>query len=154
MLRCSPRTWGQITVSIEWLDHTADVAFRVTGNSVDDVFCEAARAVFSIMFSLDDIRPHVEKHVELFARSLPDLLVEWLSELLAEKDLSGVVFSRFEAAISGGNASGFVITGQASGEPFDRERHRPGTEVKGISLLGLDVSEHDHTWVAQVVVDV
>ena len=139
---------------IEWLDHTADIGFRATGESVEGAFCEAARALFSFMFALDEIRPQVEHRVEVSASSLPQLLVEWLSELLVQKELAGLVFSRFEVTISGNELAGLSAVGHAFGEVLDRERHQTGTEVKGISYLDLDVSQSDGRWVVQVVVDV
>ncbi len=139
---------------IEWLDHTADMGFRATGESIEDAFCEAARALFSLMFAIEEIRPLVEHRIEVCAPSLSELLVEWLSELLAQKDLSRLVFSQFSVTISGNAVSGFSATGQALGEVLDRQRHQPGTEIKGISYLGLDVSCHDELCVVQVIVDV
>jgi len=139
---------------IEWLDHTADVGFRAAGDSIEGAFCEAARAIFSLMFAIDEIRPETEHRVEVSAPSLEDLLVEWLSELLVQKDLSRLVFSQFEVTISGNAGSGYVAMGRAVGEVVDRERHKPGIEVKGISYLGLDVSQRDKMWIVQVVVDV
>jgi len=139
---------------IEWLDHTADVGFRAMGNSIEDAFCEAARALFSRMFAVDEIRPLVEHRIDVSAPSLSELLVEWLSELLAQKDLSRLIFSQFKVTISGSEASGFSADGCAFGEILDRERHQPGTEIKGISYLGLDVSHRNEMWVVQAVVDV
>jgi len=139
---------------IEWLDHTADMGFRAMGDSIEGAFCEAARALFSLMFAIEEIRPETDHCIEVSAASLSDLLVEWLSELLIQKELSGFVFSRFEVAITGNQLSGFSAVGRAFGETLDRERHRPGAEVKGISYLGLDVSQRDEMWVTQVVVDV
>lgn len=140
--------------SIEWLDHTADVGFRATGESIEDAFCAAAQALFSFMFAFEEIRPQTEHRIVVSAPSFSELLVEWLSELLVQKELSGLVFSRFEVTISGSEASGFSADGRAFGEILDRERHQPGTEIKGISYLGLDVSHHGKMWVVQVVVDV
>ncbi len=139
---------------IEWLDHTADMGFCASGDTIEGAFCEAARALFSRMFALAEIRPRTEHRITVSATSLSELLVEWLSELLVQKELSGLVFSRFEVAISGNELSGFSAIGRASGETLDRDRHRPGTEVKGISYLGLDVSQRDEMWVVQAVVDV
>ena len=139
---------------IEWLDHTADMGFRATGDSIGDAFCEAARALFSLMFAVEEIRPLVEHRIEVSAPSLSELLVEWLSELLAQKDLTQLVFSQFNVTISGNSVSGFCAVGHALGEILDRRRHRPGTEIKGISYRGLDVSCHDELCVVQVIVDV
>lgn len=139
---------------IEWLDHTADIGFRAWEDTIEGAFCEAARALFSVMFDIEQIRPRTQHRITVYAGSLSELLVEWLSELLVQKELSGLVFSRFEAAITGDRDTGFSAIGSAFGERLDRSRHRPGTEVKGISYLGLEVCRCDTMWVVQVIVDV
>ncbi|TFH10418.1 MAG: archease [Candidatus Atribacteria bacterium] len=141
---------------IEWLDHTADAAFRASGESVDDVFCEAAHALSALMFKLDSPggQTDISRRIDAFAPSLPELLVEWLSELLAQRELLQAVFTRFEVAISGDHVSGFHLEGRAFGETLDCVRHHPGAEVKGITLLGLEVRQDAGAWIAQVVVDV
>lgn len=139
---------------VEWLDHTADVGFRATAESLDAVFCEASRALFSLMFDIKAIGEQTRYPIALSAPSLEHLLVEWLSELLVQKDLTRLVFRRYELAIAGDVACGFSAVGTAFGEELDHKRHKPGTEVKGISYLGLNVSQCDGMWVAQVIVDV
>ena len=140
--------------AIEWIDHGADVAFRVHGPTREDVFEQAARSVFSIMLDVNAVRPREPHPVEISSNRLDELLVEWLSEMLVQKDLSGRVFSRFMVRIEG-HAAPYRLVGEAWGEPLDRVRHQPMTEVKGISYLGLQIGTDDNgRWTAQVVVDV
>jgi len=139
---------------IEWLDHTADVSFRATGPSIEAAFCEAGRALFALMFVVENIHDRTAYRITVDAATLEALLVEWLSELLVQKDLTRLVFSRFEVEISGNETSGFFAEGKAYGEPLDRERHQPGTEVKGISYLGLTVTCQEDACAVQVIVDV
>jgi SHS2 domain-containing protein len=140
-------------MAIEQLDHTADLALRATGDTAEEAFCEAARGLFALMIDLRAVRPHAQHAVHIAAASDADLLVEWLSELLAQKELTGLVFSEFEVEI-GRNEGRYLLDGVASGETLDPDRHRPKIEVKGISYLGLDVRRHDAGWAAQFVVDV
>lgn len=139
---------------IEWLDHTADVGFRATAPSIEAAFCEAARALFSLMFAVEHIHECTTHRIAVNAVTLEALLVEWLSELLVQKDLTRLVFSRFEVTILGNATSGFSAEGKAFGEPLDRTRHQPGTEVKGISYLGLTVTCQEDACAVQVIVDV
>jgi SHS2 domain-containing protein len=139
---------------IAWLDHAADVGFRATGGTLEEVFCEAARALFSLMSDVRTIRPRVKHAVCVRAESRDQLLVEWLSELLAQRELSGLVFGQFDVRIDGDESGGYTAEGVVGGEPLDPNRHRLGTEVKGISYLGLDVGQENDEWFAQCVVDV
>lgn len=88
------------------------------------------------------------------APTRPLLLVEWLSELLTWRDLSGLLLSRFDVRIEEDQDHGFVIEGTVQGEPFDPSRHPMGVEVKGISYSGLEVRREGDGWTAQCVVDV
>jgi len=139
---------------IEWLDHTADIGFRATGPSLENAFCEAARAIFSFMFAIDSIVASTSHDVDVRASSLEGLLADWLSDLLAQKDLSGSVFSRFELTIAGSDAEGYQAKGRAWGERLDRVKHQAGTEIKGISYLGLSVDCDQSQCMTQVIVDV
>ena len=139
---------------IEWLDHTADIGFRATAPSIEAAFCEAGCALFSLMFAIENIHECTTYRIAVNAATREALLVEWLSELLAQKDLTRLVFSRFEVEISGNETSGFFAEGKAYGEPLDRGRHQPGTEIKGISYLGLTVTCQENACAVQVIVDV
>ncbi len=136
-----------------YLDHTADVAIRAWGRTVDEAFAEAALAMFAKMVRTDFVRPAVTREVALCAPTLRGLLVEWLAALLVPKDLEDLVFSRFDVEVRTVGA-GFKLRGQAHGEPLDPERHQPSGEVKGVTYLGLDVHEDGGVWYAEVVVDV
>ncbi len=141
-------------MAIEWVDHQADAGFLVTGTRVEQVFCEAAVALFSIMFDVNTIKQRVTFHVRVTAVSHDELLVEWLSELLAQKEITRLIFSAFELTITGNREVGFTADGLAVGEPLDRDKHLTKTEVKGISYLGLSVACQNGVWAAQVIVDV
>jgi SHS2 domain-containing protein len=140
-------------MAVEYLEHTADLGLRATGATLSEAFCEAARGLFALMVDPTTVRPLTEYAVHLEAGSNDGLLVEWLSELLAQKELTGLVFSEFEARIGRSNG-GRRLDGVARGERLDPTQHRPGTEVKGISYLGLAVRQLDDGWSAQCVVDV
>jgi len=139
---------------IEWLDHVADIGFRVVGSSVDDVFEQAARGLFATMVDVDAVQPMTAHRTELSAASLEDLMVNWLSDLVAQKELTGLVFGRFRAHVEEETAKRFRVVGDAWGEPIEARRHHPRNEVKGISYLGLKVELRGDRWRAQVIVDV
>jgi len=138
---------------IEYLDHTADAAIRVRGRTVAEAFKRAASGMFSLMVDVESVHPNVAIRIRCGAPTLADLLVAWLARLLAECDVRGVVFCAFEVSIEQANAE-CTLSATVRGERLDIGRHRPALEVKGISLLGLLVEEHEGEWVAQCVFDV
>jgi len=141
------------TMPFDYLDHTADVCLRGRGKSISEAFCEAARALFNLMVDLEEFSPIHSKEVSLSAERLDLLLVAWLAELLAEKDLSGTYFSRFQIVVSQEKDRSHLV-GRALGETLSPGRHRTKVEVKGITYSGLEVSECGGEWIAQCVVDI
>jgi SHS2 domain-containing protein len=137
----------------EYLEHTADIGIRGIGETVEEAFCEAALALFNLMVDLEEIVPKEAVYVTVEAQQLDLLLVEWLSGLLVKKDLEGILLSRFHVDIRTTN-DGFSLRGEGWGEPLDLKRHRPKTEVKGVTYAGLRVQKEDGRWLAQCVVDI
>ena len=125
----------------EILEHEADAGVRGIGSSLEEAFCEAARGMFSLMVDLEEVRPERAVPVAVEAETLEVLFVSWLGELLALRDLRGMVFSRFEAKI------------KAYGEPLDPARHKPAVEVKAATYYGVKVGKDDGRYIAQCVVD-
>jgi SHS2 domain-containing protein len=136
-----------------YLDHTADIAVRAWGGTVGEAFAEAARALIGAMVSLEWVRPMTSRAFALRGSSLELLLVDWLAALVAEKDVSGLVFARFDVDIVEDGPE-VALRASAWGEPLDPARHEPRLEVKGISLLGLRVRVDGGTWFAEYVADV
>ena len=136
----------------EYRDHTADVEVRGIGDTVEEAFCAAAAGMFNLMVDLDRIAPRERLEVAVSAPRLELLLVEWLSTLLGEKEISGLIFSRFAVEIET-TAGEHRLRGSAWGEPLVPAHHRPKLEVKGISYAGLRVDNRDGKWITQCVLD-
>ena len=140
-------------MAFEWLEHTADIGVRGIGRSMEEAFCEAARGMFAMMVDLADISGQKELEVHCRASSHESLLVAWLAELIAQKDLTDRLFSSFEVKIDR-KPEGLVLHGRCHGDEIDPARQHLGTEVKGISVCGLRVEVSKGLWVAECIVDV
>ena len=153
-------------MSFEELDHTADFLFRCRGRSPEELFSESARAMFSIMFENNDITdPNdlnnqsdpdstcVTKTIELESDSLSNLLIDFLSELLFVAEVDCLVLSRVNPKITGNS-----LKAQVFGEPFVLEKHGGGTEIKGISRSGAEITEvyegNKRYYQAEIIFDV
>jgi len=139
-------------MAYEILEHTADAGVRGIGKTLEEAFCEAARATFSLMVDLKRVEPKEAVEVKVQADSLEGLLVAFLGELLARRDIDGLVFSRFEVEIGEGGG-GYSLRGKAWGEPLAPVRHRPQVEVKAATYFGVRVEKQDDRWIAQCVLD-
>lgn len=134
----------------EFFEHTADLGLRVRAPDLDTLFAEAARALFAALVEdLAAVRPLQPAEVRLPADDAELLLFDWLKALLYRFDVDHLLFSRFEARVTG---QGF--TGTAWGEPIDRARHELAHEVKAITYHGLKVEQTADGWLAEVIVDI
>ncbi len=118
-----------------------------------EAFAAAAAGVFALMIDIDRVRPAREHRVTTDASTTESLLVDWLGDLLAQKEISGLVFACFDVHIEEVDRT-YHLVGSAWGDRLDPEQHEIGLEVKGISYLGLSVTEVDETWVVECVLDV
>jgi len=139
--------------SYKYLDHMADMCIQGIGTSVEEAFCEAARAIFNLMVDLDRVVPETRIEVSVDASNLELLLVDWLDALIGEKDISRMIFCCFHVDIVT-SSKGFCLEGEGWGQELDPLWHRAKLEVKGVSYAGLRVSKGEEGWIAQCVVDV
>jgi SHS2 domain-containing protein len=132
----------------------ADIAFRVRGGSLGELFSEGAKALVSIM--LHDpgvIRPNRTIKIQCRAGDLELLYFDFLSELVFYKDSELLLLlpERIDIAES---EDGYRLACEARGEKIDHGRHRFIVDIKAITLHHLSVLKENDTWTATVVVDV
>ena len=134
----------------ETFDHTADVGLRVRAASLDMLFSEAARGLFSLLVeNIDDIRTTRQETMCLEGAALDYLLFDWLSELLFRFETEHLLFAQFTVSVT---AKG--LSAVARGESIDSSRHRLRHEIKAITYHQLDVRQTDDGWIAEVIVDI
>ena len=132
------------------LEHPADIGFAAFGSSREEVFANAARALFHLILDLDSVEPRTEVAVQVEGSDPASLLVNWLSELLYLNDAEGWLFSEFEVE----RLDDRSLTARARGEKFDRTRHRAKLQVKAITYHQLELERTAEGWHARVYVDI
>ena len=135
-------------MSFEELDHTADVLMRVRGATITEIFSDAGRAMFHVMYGSCEDRG-VKRRFALEAEDLESLLIDYLSELLFITDVENIVFCSFDIDIEGTRLSAV-----ARGEPFDPARHAAGALIKGISFFGLEIVKEEEAYAVDIIFDI
>ena len=146
----------QTTPNIEYLDHPADVKFRVHGRTIEEAFEYAARAMFGVMID-PDTAATIESirtiEIDLSADDCKDLLYDFLSELLYLFEVEEIVFGRFDVERIEQAAGGYHLRAHVSGEPIDRGRHRFGVGVKAVTFHDMVIERTGEGYTMQVLVD-
>lgn len=131
------------------IDHTGDVGVEVSGKTREELFGNAAYALFDIITDAERIAPSSVRDINLEANDLDQLLVVWLNELLYLFDTERWLFGSFKIDA----LSERKIRSRAEGEKFDTERHPIKTEVKAVTYHGLKIEEKEGLWKTQIVFD-
>lgn len=134
----------------EHFEHTADLGLRIEAATLDELFVDAARALFAaVVTDLETVRPTVRIEVTLAADQVDYLLFDWLKTLLYRFDVEQLLLGKFEVHV---DAAG--MKGVAWGETIDAERHALEHEIKAITYHGLQVQQTAAGWEAEVIVDI
>lgn len=139
----------------EIFEHTADMGIRARAGSLDELFVDAAKGLFSIMLAnLDAVRAVEEVPFQVDSDDIEGLLHGWLVELLYTFSARRLALANFRVRIDGNAPIFSGLSGTAWGEPIDPGRHEIDVEVKAITWHALKVEQDAEGWIAEVIVDV
>jgi SHS2 domain-containing protein len=134
----------------EFLAHTADIKVRAWGKTLARCAAEVARGMQTAMFEgkLPSLRkPASVRTIRVCASSPPDLLIDFLNELIAVMDERNEVYPRVEVDTGDGKCWRARLEG---GNPA----RKPRLEVKAATYNALTLERRRGKWVAEVVFDV
>ena len=87
------------------------------------------------------------------APDIASLFVEWLNELLYQREIYGVLFGQALVSRLEQTEQEWILEGTACGEALDSSRHIIHTEVKAATYSGLDYRREQDRYIIQCVVD-
>lgn len=131
------------------IDHTSDVGLDVVASTSQALFEASAEAMSDLMFGLPTVAATNRVAVAVEAIDLGGLLVAFLSELLFQFEVEGLVFSRFHVS----HLEPTRLSAEAWGEAFDGERHTVLEAVKAVTYHNLVVEERGGAWHARFILD-
>lgn len=138
----------------EQFEHQADIGIRGYGETFEEAFENGAKAMFSVMASLEKVEPKKEIKIECQSSNLEELFVEWLNKLLSGAGIKNLIFSDFKINKIKKVNSDYKLFGLAKGEELNLEKHKPKVEVKAATYSQLKVEKRDNQYIAQTIVDV
>ncbi|MBW2998244.1 archease [Candidatus Woesearchaeota archaeon] len=128
----------------EFLEHTADVGIKCSGETLEEAFAEGGKALFDVMVDIKQVDPIEVISFEVDADSIESLFIEFLNYLLAMKDINEAVYCEFEVDIKKENEK-YYLNAIARGEKLDYDKHEIRTEVKSATYHGLSYDEKTNT---------
>ena len=129
---------------------TADVAFEAYGRSLEELFANAALAMFEVMINTKQVEPKIERKVEAQGNDLQSLMFSWLNSLLVFVDSENLAFSEFKVKVDEKN---FKLEGICKGEEMNREKHETRTHVKACTYHQMEIKKNK-IWKARIILDI
>lgn len=138
----------------EYLEHTADIKFLAYGNTLEEVFENAALAMFNVIIDTEKVSGEAAREISLKSPDMESLLVDWLSELLYLFEVDEIIFWKFRVDGVKEEGGEYSIKAVVSGERYYPESHPFETEIKAVTYNQLEIGKTADGWKAQVVVDI
>ena len=134
----------------EILEHTADIGFRAWGPSPSELFRNAARAMMAIAMDPETLSGLEERQLETRGADYPDLMVNWLSEVLYLFDTNQFASRDFRVDYIAADRMRATLIG----EPREPERHPWELIIKAVTYHQLKVEQQNRRWKAEVFLDI
>ena len=141
----------------EILEHTADVGLKAYGQTLPELFANAARGMIALALEPpvvsevepQEVRPSQSCPLSARGEYLEELLVHFLSEVLYAVDAEGWYFSEFRIA----TLEPTTIEAEGWGERSERSERRR-VAVKAVTYHQVSVTQTAGGWEAVVYFDI
>jgi SHS2 domain-containing protein len=132
------------------MDPTADCGIQVFGENLKALYENAGLALFDLVADISLVKPSIEYPVQVSGSDWPDLMVNWLRELLFF--WSGKEMLVNEIAVT--EIFEYELSARIRVEPFNAARHHLNQEIKAVTYHRIQVTSTPTGWEAIVVFDV
>lgn len=134
----------------ELIDHTADFGIRVFGADPQELFANAAHALFDIVTDIDGLETAETITLQIAGDDWADLMVNWLRELLYLFNGSEKLVRRVRI-LSLSESSLHATVGV---DTFDPDRHEIKAEIKAVTYHQIHVGRRPAGWEAKIIFDI
>ena len=143
-------------MSIEFLDHTADVGVRISAASPAELLAEAVRAFYAVLLeegAEGRIAVREERAIAIEGPDGETVLVDLLNRLIYHFDAERLLLPVLEVEEASLRPGAAKVRGRLRGERYDPARHALSTAVKAATYHGLRIAESGGRLTAEVIFD-
>ena len=136
--------------AFEIIDHTADIGIIAYGTDIEELFSNAALALFNLITEPESIEEKSHLNLKVSSADRDSLLVEWLNELIYFFDAKHILFNRFDIESLTHNQ----LKATCHGEGFDPMKHKIKMGVKAATYHMLKLDKSGDGCKAQIILDI
>lgn len=128
------------------LEHPSDLKIRAFGKTKEALFSNLLKGMFLGAGAKTEDQKPVPRKIKIKSSDEPSLLVDFLSEALAQSDINNEVY--FEVEFK--NLTETELKAEIFGQPIKKL----GLEIKAVTYHGLEIKEKSGGWEATVLFDI
>lgn len=132
------------------IDHTADFGIHVFGSDPKDLFLNAALAMFHQITDSNTLKGKVEHNLSITGSDWPDLMVNWLRELLYLWTGKEMLVKTAEIL----SITEQKLSARVKSDRFDPDLHVIIGEIKAVTYHQIQVNSGPAGWDSKIIFDV
>ena len=132
------------------IDHTADFGIQVFGSDSQELFTNAALALFDVITEMDGLTGRDSYNIKASGEDWPDLMVNWLREILYLWNGKEMLVKSIQILSLSENK----IFAKIYFDAYKPDRHIIKTEIKAVTYHQIQVKSSPSGWKARVIFDI
>ncbi len=130
----------------------ADIAYEAYGKDLNELFENAAMAIFELSASLDTINAKQKLEINLENKKIENLLYDFLSEILFLKDSKYMVFKEVKVKIIQNKI--FKLNAILKGDTINPAKQQLENDIKAVTMHMFKIEKSKSGYKATIVVDI
>jgi SHS2 domain-containing protein len=141
-------------MSYRFIEHTADIAVEVEGESLNDLFISSCYAWREAAMDISSFQKESSKKFIFNSTNLEVLLIELLSELNFQLYSKGWVFVTIQNLLIEETDSGYHLEIELFGQKHNSEIHKFKEEIKAVTYHQMKIEKVNNTYKTLIVFDI
>lgn len=130
----------------------ADIAYEAYGKSLNELFENAATAIFELSANLKTVEAGQKIEFKLENEKIDNLLYDFLSEILFLKDSKYMVFKNVKVEIR--ENKNFELKAFLEGDSINPKKQQLENDIKAVTMHMFELKKAKEGYKATVVVDI
>lgn len=130
----------------------ADIAYEAYGKNLNELFENAAFAIFELSANLKTIDAKKKLEIKIENEKIENLLYDFLSEILFLKDSKYVVFKKVKVLIKQNKK--YQLKAILKGDTINPQKQQLENDIKAVTMHMFEIKKEKNQWKATVVVDI
>ena len=132
------------------IDHTADFGIQVFGSDSQELFTNAALALFDVITEMDVLKGRDFCNITASGEDWSDLMINWLREILYLWNGREMLVKSVQILSLSENK----IFAKICFDAYMPDRHTINTEIKAVTYHQIQVKSSPSGWEARVIFDI